>query len=66
MNTEIGKLYKHRKGRVYRVLTIACSTDGIDKRYVIYEDYRTGTIWARRKEEFEDGRFTEIRFPEEG
>jgi hypothetical protein len=55
---EIGKIYKHFKGKTYRVLDIVKDSDNFEIDMVIYEqleesEWPIGTKWARDIREFE-------------
>ncbi len=55
----IGGIYKHCKGKLYKVVDIVHNSDDCTKRVVIYKqledsDFKFGTKWARDYEEFID------------
>lgn len=43
---KIGSIYKHFKGNLYKVLTIAQNTE-TEEKMVIYVDVYSGKTWAR-------------------
>lgn len=45
-NIEIGKLYKHFKGQIYRVINIAIYSEDLSKM-VVYENVDNGKVWVR-------------------
>lgn len=59
-NAEIGKRYRHYKGKEYTVLHIARHTETLEE-LVVYqaeydtEDFGPRPIWCRPKKMFEDG-----------
>ena len=56
--------YQHRKGGIYDVLGEARIQSDIPltdmDEVVIYQSLEDGSLWARRKDEFFDGRFKAI------
>lgn len=46
-----GKLYKHFKGHIYRVICLAKSSSDLTLK-VVYENIETHEIWVRDYEEF--------------
>lgn len=59
MEVEVGKLYKHRKGGIYKVIGIAIHTER-KEALVVYQDIEDGFVWARPIEMFTDGRFVPV------
>lgn len=54
-----GKLYRHKKGTLYRLLAIAKHSETLEE-LAIYQDVEDPSKnWARPKEMFFDGRFIE-------
>lgn len=43
---EVGKIYKHFKGHVYKVINIALDSEDLSKK-VIYENVNDGKVWVR-------------------
>jgi len=43
---EIGKIYKHFKGHIYKVINIAIDSEDLSKK-VIYENINDGKVWVR-------------------
>ncbi len=60
MKTEIGGLYRHKKGSEYVVIAIATEESTL-RRVVVYRELRGDMTWTRPVEEFEDGRFEGIQ-----
>ena len=58
---EIGKRYKHYKGREYEVLYISRHTEQ-NEELVNYRKIGENEIWSRPKDMFMDGRFQPIDF----
>lgn len=60
---EVGKLYKHYKGNVYRVLHIA--NEKSDRPgwpiTVVYQDIDSHAVWARTLEEWNGSSYTLIK-----
>ena len=51
--------HRHRKGGLYRLIGCAMDADFLHER-TVYRSVATGQLWACRRAEFEDGRFTLI------
>lgn len=47
-NIEIGKLYKHYKGNVYKVIALAKHSETTEDM-VVYQNVEKGDIWVRPK-----------------
>jgi hypothetical protein len=53
-----GQLYKHFKGHIYKILTIAYDSDKYDEnnplesRMVVYQNIESKQIWVRQYDEF--------------
>ena len=43
---EIGKIYKHFKGHIYKVINIALDSEDLSKK-VVYENTTDGKVWVR-------------------
>lgn len=56
MNILKNRIYKHRKGNLYRVLNIGYNSE-TEEPMVIYESLKDSKIWIRPEKEFQDGRF---------
>jgi len=56
MNILKNRIYKHRKGNLYRVLNIGYNSE-TEEPMVIYESLKDSRIWIRPEKEFQDGRF---------
>lgn len=48
---EIGKVYKHFKGHLYKVLNIGKDSETLEK-VVIYQNIENGNVWVRPYEMF--------------
>lgn len=48
---EIGKVYKHFKGNIYKVLNIGKDSETLEK-VVIYQNIENGDVWVRPYEMF--------------
>ena len=48
---EIGKIYKHFKGHIYKVINIALDSEDLSKK-VIYENINDGKVWVRNYDMF--------------
>ncbi len=48
---QIGKIYKHFKGHVYKVLNIAINSETLEKM-VVYQSLEDDTVWVRPYELF--------------
>ncbi len=57
----INKYYLHKKGGVYKVISIAIHSEN-KTEMVVYRSMDDGGYWVRPKEMFNDGRFKEISF----
>lgn len=44
---KVGGYYKHFKGHVVKVLSIATDTEHTNCRYVVYKHIKSGRVWAR-------------------
>lgn len=44
---EIGKIYKHFKGHVYKVIDIVFDAEDYPNKMVVYENIDSGDKWAR-------------------
>jgi hypothetical protein len=62
MDLKRNKLFYHPKtGNVYRIICVAKDTDNILLERVIYQRCRDGSIWDRKRSEFEsNGRFHDV------
>lgn len=49
--TEIGTIWKHYKGELYRFVT-ACDCESTGKRMAVYESLKTGARYVRPMDEF--------------
>jgi hypothetical protein len=71
---EVGSVWRHRKGGVYRVVSNAVREDDLVPVVVYKEEYPQGEffdrkltlIWVRPLAEFTDGRFTMVAPAREG
>lgn len=54
MDVEAGKLYRHFKGNVYRVLCVALHTDTLNPMVIYSAVDDDKNIWARPLKEFTD------------
>ena len=43
---EVGKIYKHFKGHIYKVINIATDSEDLSKK-VVYENINDGKVWVR-------------------
>lgn len=43
---EIGKIYKHFKGHIYKVINIALDSEDLSKK-VVYQNINDGKVWVR-------------------
>ena len=43
---EVGKIYKHFKGHVYKVIAIALDSEDLSKK-VVYKNIIDGKVWVR-------------------
>ena len=43
---EVGKIYKHFKGHIYKVIALAIDSEDLSKK-VIYENIDDGKVWVR-------------------
>ena len=50
-DVEIGSVYKHFKGNLYKVLLIAKDSENLED-LVIYTNVNTNEVWARNKNDF--------------
>ncbi|MBE6139868.1 MAG: DUF1653 domain-containing protein [Firmicutes bacterium] len=48
---EIGKVYKHFKGHIYKVINIAIDSEDLSKK-VVYQNIDDGKVWVRDYEMF--------------
>lgn len=48
---EIGKIYKHFKGHIYKVINFATDSETLEK-VVIYQNLETDEIWVRNYDMF--------------
>lgn len=48
----VGGIYRHFKGGLYQVLTIATDEAQGDRRLVIYRGIEEGSVWARELSSF--------------
>ena len=48
---EIGNIYKHFKGHVYRVINIAVDSETL-KKVVVYQNIDNGEVWVRDSDMF--------------
>jgi len=56
-NVLVGSVYKHRKGNLYRVLTVDAIYEPTGERVVVYISLDDHRIWVRPYAVFIDGRF---------
>ena len=45
-NIEIGKIYRHFKGHIYKVINIALDSEDLSK-LVVYKNIDDGKVWVR-------------------
>ena len=43
---EVGKIYKHFKGHIYKVIAIALDSEDLSKK-IVYENKIDGKVWVR-------------------
>lgn len=49
---EIGKVYRHFKGKTYLVLDVAIDADSLKEKVVYKALYGDNKVWVRDKEDF--------------
>ena len=52
-----GQIYKHCKGKLYKIVALARNSDNCKQEIVVYKslehsDYPKGTLWTRPLEDF--------------
>lgn len=52
MNVAVGKIYKHFKGGIYKVIAIGFDTEIDNRRLVVYESLYDDKVWVRPYEMF--------------
>ena len=48
---DVGKMYKHFKGHIYKVICIATDSEDLSKK-VVYQNIVDGKVWVRDYEMF--------------
>jgi hypothetical protein len=52
LRIQIGCVYHHFKGGIYRILALAKDCNNPSKTYVIYQNISNGDTWSREYDEF--------------